>query len=53
MRIIAAIEEPTAIKKILSHLGLPTKIPQLAPARAPPNTEVTELCAPSEIFWQD
>jgi hypothetical protein len=53
MRIIAAIEEPAVIKKILDHLGLSTKVPQLAPARAPPDVDITELCAPAENFWQD
>ena len=32
MKIIAAIEEPTVIAKILAHLGLPTR----APPRSPP-----------------
>jgi hypothetical protein len=29
----AAIEDPPVIIKILSHLGLPTRAPPLAPAR--------------------
>ena len=29
MKIIAAIEDPQVIKKILSHLGLPTKAPAI------------------------
>ncbi len=36
MTIIAAIEEPLAIKKILNHLGLPITPPTLWPARGPP-----------------
>lgn len=36
MKIIAAIEEPQVIKKILGHLGLPTKPPEIWPARGPP-----------------
>jgi hypothetical protein len=39
MRIIAAIEEPSVIRKILEHLGLPTKPPPLYPARGPPNQQ--------------
>ena len=35
-RIIAAIEKPEAIKKILEHLGLPFPGPTFAPARGPP-----------------
>jgi len=32
-RIIAAIEEPAVIVKILTHLGLPARAPPRAPAR--------------------
>ncbi len=30
------IEEPGVVRKILSHLGLPTECPQVLPARSPP-----------------
>jgi hypothetical protein len=40
MRVIALIEERAVIVKILSHLGLPTERPKLAPARAPPQLEL-------------
>jgi hypothetical protein len=33
LKIIAAIEDPPVIVKILSHLGLPTRGPPRAPAR--------------------
>ena len=33
LKIIAAIEDPPVIIKILSHLGLPTRAPPHAPAR--------------------
>jgi hypothetical protein len=36
MKIIAAIEDPPIIKKILEHLGLPHKPPRTWPARGPP-----------------
>ena len=36
MKIIAAIEDPKVIRKILDHMGLPTKPPPLYPARGPP-----------------
>ena len=36
MKIIAAIEDPKVIRKILEHMGLPTKPPTLHPARGPP-----------------
>ena len=38
MKIIAAIEDPKVIKKILSHLGLPTKAPTPWPVRGPPDS---------------
>ena len=34
MKIIAAIEEPAVITKILAHLGLPTRAPPRAPVRS-------------------
>ena len=34
MKIIAAIEQPAVITKILNHLGLPTRAPPRASARA-------------------
>src|SRR5271154_2056315 len=37
MKIIAAIDDPAVITKILSHLGLPTAAPTLWPARGPPD----------------
>ena len=33
LTILAAIEEPAVIVKILAHLGLPTRAPPQAPAR--------------------
>jgi len=35
MKIIAAIEEPEVIAKILMHLGLPARAPARSPARRP------------------
>ena len=43
-RLIAMIEEPAVIAKILSHLGLPTEPSQAQPARPPPEQlELPEL----------
>ena len=39
MEIIAAIEDPKVIRKILDHNGLPTKPPSLHPARGPPSQQ--------------
>ena len=33
-KVIAAIEDPIVIRKILSHLGLPTKAPVIHPTRS-------------------
>ena len=37
-RLVALIDKDAAIKKILTHLGLPTQPPTAWPARAPPRT---------------
>ena len=34
LKIIAFIEEPTVIAKILAHLGLPTRAPPRSPPQA-------------------
>ena len=34
--LIAVIEDPAVIERILRHLGLPTDIPEARPARPPP-----------------
>lgn len=36
MRLIALIDQADVIRRILGHLGLPTDVPEPAPARAPP-----------------
>jgi len=35
-KLIAFITDPPVIRRILSHLGLPTDSPAVAPARPPP-----------------
>jgi hypothetical protein len=49
MRIIAAIEDPNVIKKILDHLGRPSAPPRLHPARGPPIQDDGDLF-PNETF---
>jgi len=39
MRILAAIEDPKIIRKILDHLGIPSSPPKLGPARGPPTNQ--------------
>jgi hypothetical protein len=36
LKLIALIDQPAVIEKILSHLGLSTEPPRARPARAPP-----------------
>jgi hypothetical protein len=36
LSLIALIEDPRVIRRILSHLGLPTEVPEPHPARSPP-----------------
>jgi hypothetical protein len=36
LELIALIEDPVVIRRILSHLGLPTDVPVARPARSPP-----------------
>ena len=36
LELIALIEDPTVIRRILSHLGMPTEVPTPRPARPPP-----------------
>lgn len=39
-RILAFLTDPEVVLRILSHLGLPTSAPPVAPARAPPQAEL-------------
>ena len=41
LRLLATIEDPAVVRKILSHLGIAIECPRPAPARPPP--EVTGL----------
>ena len=43
MQTIQVVEDPEVIERILIHLGLPTTLPPVAPARAPPDSEL-DLC---------
>jgi hypothetical protein len=37
--LLAAIHDPESIRRVISTMGLPTEIPVLAPAWAPPEPE--------------
>ena len=36
LKLIALIKDPTVIRRVPQHLGLPTDVPEARPARAPP-----------------
>jgi hypothetical protein len=36
LRFLATIEDPAVVRRILSHLGIPSECPQPLPARSPP-----------------
>jgi hypothetical protein len=38
LRLLATIEDPAVVRKILSHLGVPSECPQPLPARSPPSS---------------
>ncbi len=40
MRIIAFLEDPPVVEKILRHIGEPTQAPEVLPARGPPQAEL-------------
>lgn len=48
-KIIAAIDDPKVIKKILEHLNLPTTPPPLWPARGPPQPFQDEFQPPPQM----
>jgi len=43
MTLVQLVQDPQVADKILGHLGLPTTLPPVAPARAPPGSEL-DLC---------
>jgi hypothetical protein len=49
MHRISHIEEPAVVAQILGHLNLPTTTPRIAPARAPPQTEL-DFCDEEPVF---
>jgi hypothetical protein len=49
MHRISHIEDPTVVEQILGHLDLPATVPPIAPARAPPQTEL-DLCDDEPVF---
>ncbi len=40
MRIVAAVTDPASVKRYLEGIGLPSEIPEIKPARPPPQLEL-------------
>jgi Ribonuclease G/E len=40
MKIMAALTEPSSVRRYLEDVGLSAKIPEISPARAPPQLEM-------------
>jgi hypothetical protein len=53
MKILAAITEPEAIRKILDHLGIPSEAPRRAAARPPPQAEFPDANDLAEVDYAD
>lgn len=51
IKIIAAIEDPKVIKKILDHMGIPSTAPRPHPARGPPASDQSDIFA--QEFFDD
>ena len=50
MRILAAIEDPSVARKILDCLGLPSRLPPVAPARRNRRLEIAFFCFCCQIY---
>ena len=48
LTLVALIEDPAVIARVLRHLGLPTDMPEAQPARAPPLHLVVDA-PPTEV----
>jgi Putative transposase len=53
MKILAAITEPEAIRKILDHLGIPSEAPPHTAARPPPQAELSGRSDLAEVDYAD
>ncbi len=53
MRIIAFIQDPPVIEKILHHIGEPTRAPEVVPARAPPQGDMEFQQGTESVEWPE
>lgn len=49
MRIVAAVTDPASIKRYLEGVGLPSEIPEIKPARPPPQLEFQDSLHSDEV----
>ena len=52
-KILAAVIEPEAVRKILDHLGIPSEAPRAATARPPPQAQLPDMPDPAEVDYAD
>jgi hypothetical protein len=54
LTLIALIDDPAVIRRMLQHLGPPTEVPEARPARAPPLLDgARRTDAPDEFYVDD
>ena len=53
MRIVAFVQEPLVIERILRHVGEPVEAPEVLPARAPPQAEIEFDESAGAAEWPD
>ena len=51
LRLIAVIDDPAVVQRVLRYLGLPTQIPKARPAHAPPTDVAALLSRGSKAGW--
>jgi hypothetical protein len=52
-KILAAVIEPEAVRKILDHLGIPSEAPRAATARPPPQAQLPGMPDLAEVDYAD
>jgi CTP:molybdopterin cytidylyltransferase MocA len=53
LTLIALIDEPAVVRRVLQHLGLPTEVPEARPARAPPLLDGAPRIDATDEFYVD
>ena len=53
MRILAFLQDPPVVERILRHVGEPTQAPAVLPARAPPQAEMDFDPQAERVEWPE